>query len=121
MPESTPLPRPRNSLVELANIVIDNLIKGLGTELTIKAATAYAPWLKWPIIRNIFRQIVTFVHNHLDIFAKRYVDILIIRYQNDARRADYDEALEKIKEPGATDEDIRKAKEAIDSIVRRAK
>jgi hypothetical protein len=118
MPDKT-LPRPKKTLVGLINVVLDNLIKGLGADLAIAAGVAYAPFLGWPVINFIFRQSVHALASSLNTSIKQNLDNIIIRFQNDARKAEYDKAIEEIKKPGASEDDIRKAREAMDRLIRR--
>ena len=110
---------PSFPLVDIANLVLDTLIKGLGEDAAIAAATAYAPWLALPIINWIFKQIVSVAANALDTQLKAGVDIVIIRFGNDIRKKEYDAALEPVKAGKATPDEIQKARDAIDALVHR--
>lgn len=105
--------------LDVINSVIDTLIKGLGVESAISAATVYAPWLSLPVISWLFRQLVEAVASRIDAGLKTEIDNIIIRVQNDIRKGAYDDAIEKIKNPGASEEDLEAARRAIDALVRR--
>ncbi len=115
----TPLPAPKNSLVELVNIILDNLIKGIGVSVVVGEATLYAPWLGLPVIRYLFKGLVDFLAGYVDTFAVRNVDIILIRFQNDDRKVDYDDAIARINRPGATPDDIQEARDALRRLVNR--
>jgi len=121
------LPQPKNSLVDVANAVIDALVLGLGVDAAIAAGVAQAPWLAWPIISYIFQQIVTSMAESLDVHLKNTADIVIIRFQNDVRKIEYDSAIDQMKtvmdDPEASDAQkqsaIDAAKNAIRALVNR--
>lgn len=113
------LPAPTNKWVSLIKVILDNLIDGAGVEITISAATAYAPWLAWPVISTIFRSIISNVADYLDLNAFKVLAKFTIRLQGDARRKDLDNAVAIIKKPGATAKEIQDAKDAIDRLVNR--
>jgi hypothetical protein len=117
----TQLPAPENKAVSLVNIIIDGLIKGFGVEVIYTLAVAEAPWLGLPFIGYIFKLILNKFAASLDANLKRNIDIVIIRFQNDARKAEYDSAIEKLKKPEVTDAELQAAKDAIDKLVHRAK
>ena len=113
------LPAPKNALVSVINAILDALIKGLGANMAYAAAVAEFPLLGAPIIGYFFRMFIDHLASSIDNNLKINADIIIIRFQNDARKADYDSAIAKIKLPGATDAEIKAAKDAIDRIVSR--
>lgn len=123
----TPLPAPKNRLVEIVNLVLDQLIKGLGADAAIAAAIAHEPWLAIPIIKWIFTGIVHAVAAAFDTNAKRFVDIWIVRFQDGAKKAEYDKEMGKFK--GVVDDETKTpaeraqarkdASDAIDRIVHR--
>lgn len=118
----TNLPAPTNWLVTLINGILDNLIKGLGVDIAYGAAVAQVPWLGAPVIGTIFRAILDRLASALDTNLKINADIVVIRFQNDARKGEYDAALKPIQQTeNPTDAEIQAAKDAIDRLVRRAK
>ncbi len=116
------LPAPTNKLVDIVNTVLDVLLLGLGANAAITAATSAAPWLGLPIISWIFRQIVMAIADSLDTKLKASVDIIVIRFQNGVRKAEYDDAINQMKtamdNPGVSDADKQKAIDAAKAAVR---
>lgn len=112
---------PVNRWVGLINIILDNLIKGFGAKFTVAAATNYAPWLGFPIIRDIFGKSIELLANSVDTVVKNNADIVVIRFQNDLRKTVYDTNIGIIQNPGASNEDIKNALQAIDGLINRNK
>lgn len=115
----TQVDAPKNQLVSGINIVLDTLIKGLGVDVAYSLVVAQVPWLALPIVSSIVRWILNSIASSLDTNLKINVDIVVIRYQNDLRKTEYDSAIAKIKQPGASDAEIKAAKAAIDQLVSR--
>jgi hypothetical protein len=115
----TPLPAPTNALVNLLNIIIDGLIKGLGKDIVIAEAIAYQPWLGWPVIHDMFSAVVGQIADYVDVLVKRNVDTIVIRFQNDNRKTEYDSEIAIINSGTATAQDIANAEAAIIRLVNR--
>lgn len=112
---------PKNTFVSVVNAILDTLIKGLGVDLAVSAAIVEAPFLGLPVIKDIFRWIIGMFADNLDTNLKVNVDIIIIRLQNDARKAEYDKAMEPIRAGNPSETDIQNARDAINRIVSRSK
>lgn len=112
---------PTNKVVTVLNAVLDALIMGLGVEAAVLAATSQVPLLGLPIIKDLLRFAISKFADSLDTRIKVNLDNIIVRFQNDARKADYDKALEPLKKGTPTSEQIQTAKDNIDSIVRRSR
>jgi predicted MarR family transcription regulator len=118
--EDVPLPKPDNRVLSVIKIVLDALIKGLGVEFAITAATAKFPWLGLPVIRSLFKWLVQTIAAVIDERAYNYTAVLVIRFQNNLRRDDYERAIRELifyMKP----EDLENAKKAIDRLVNRSK
>ena len=116
------LQAPVNRLVGIVRIVLDHLITGLGASLAIAAATAYAPWLAWPFIRQIFGAMVNHFALVLDQDSFKLAAKFIIRFQNEGRLKEFQTAMEPFFKPEPpSEEEIKKAKDAIDRLVHRAR
>ncbi len=115
-----PLPAPQNKFVEVLNRILDTLIKGLGADMAIAVAIAEAPWLGWPVVTELFRYFIRRLSLSIDDTIKKNADIIVIRFQNDIRKAEYDSAIEPIKNGNPTPEEIKRAEDAIDRIISRA-
>jgi len=103
------------------------LILGLGTTLVVQNAIAILPILGLPFIRTIFSSIVSALSSSLDSNIKKNLNIVVIRWQNDQIKKEYDEIINKIREHDEgkvlSEEEYRreleKAKSAIDNLVNR--
>ena len=115
------LPAPTNDLIHTVNAVIDYLVEGLGADAAITIAETQQPWLKTPFINWMFRGVVVQLAASLDLSLSNKIDKVIIRYQATSLKKEYDQAIEKIKKPGVTNEEIQKAKDSIDAIVNRSR
>lgn len=115
----TQAPAPQFILVTIFNTVCDVLIQGLGETAAVAAATTYAPWLALPIISWIFKSLVSYLANALDTNLKNSVDIVLIRFGNDARRAAYEEALKPIRSGNPSPQEIQNAKDTLDRLIHR--
>ena len=115
------LEAPKNHLVSVMNAVFDALIKGLGVEVAYAAAVAQMPFLGVPIVCTLFRYVLTQIASVFDDGLKKNADIIVIRIQNDARKAEYEAAIKPLKSGHATDADLKAARDAIDNIVNRSR
>jgi hypothetical protein len=111
------LPAPKNKLVEIVNNFFDFLIKGLGADFAIAYMKLQVPWLNWPIVKDFFEAGVRYLDDQLNTSIKQNVDIVVIRFQDDAKRADYDTAIEEAKKSGVSNA----TKDSIDKLIRRNK
>ena len=112
------LKKPTNGLVDFINGFFDLLLKGVGERALFVYVTAQMPFLGLPVVSYFVRAAIARLASVLDAGLKNNVDIVVIRYQNDARRAAYDAALAPIKQGEFDDKQLQKAKEAIDKLVR---
>lgn len=106
------LPAPKNGFLAAVFTAIDILVLGLGETAAASAAVAACPWLGWPIINSIFKGVLGNVAKALDESLKIRLGKVIIRFQNDGRKDEYDKEVERFKEtlkPGASKEDHDKA------------
>lgn len=116
---------PTNSLVSTLNKVIDFLIKGVATQTVIALAVAEQPWLGWLIINDIFTYYVNKLAASLDLSLKNGIDIVIIRFQNNEIKSDYDKSLKDLDQAIKNGEDhdkaLQDAKDAADKLIHRSK
>lgn len=115
------IPAPTNKFLKVMNVIFDSLIEGAGVDLAIAEAEALVPWLTLPIISSIFKQLMRWTATFLEEFAKRNVGKIVIRFQNDARKAEYDSQIEIIKKPGVLPSEVQKARDAMDLLIQRGK
>ena len=108
-------------MVSVINAVLDALIKGLGVDAAVTAATTQAPWLALPIVSSVFKYLVGLVAGQLDDLIKKNVDIIVVRVENDMAKVAYDEAIKPVIAGGPTDAELQAAKDAMDKLVHRAK
>jgi hypothetical protein len=112
---------PTNKLVTVINQVIDYFIKGFGVDFVYAYLTAQFPFLAWPFFSYILKQALTYIAAGFDTGLKNNVDVIVIRYQDDALKDDYDKAIQTIQTPGATSDQINSGFDAIDAIIHRSK
>ena len=108
-------------------MVLDILIKGLGTQAAITAGLAAEPWLNLPIAKWFFVNLVKLAGAALETVIKRNVGNIIIRWQGDSRKDAYDKVLEEFKEstaPGVSKEEhakkLQAARDAIDRVINKS-
>jgi hypothetical protein len=124
----TKLEAPVNKLVSIINSTVDQLILGVGEKVVISQLTAISPWLGLPVISTIFSIFVSTLAKALDNGLKINIDILVIRFQNDARKKDYENTIEQLKVTTATstskeehEKALKAAREAMDKLINRNK
>lgn len=124
----TNLEAPKNRLIDIINTVMDQLILGVGEKVVISQLTALQPWLGLPVISTIFSLCVSTAAKALDNGLKINIDILVIRFQNDSRKSDYEKAIEKLKIETAAakskeehEKALKAARDAMDKLINRAK
>lgn len=115
------LPAPTDKLVSIFKVVLDNLVEGLGVDAVIAAATVEAPILAEPFFKQIFRFIIEKLAQVVDENLFKLGAKIIIRIQNEGRKEEFDTAMEPILNPGASADEIKRAKDAIDKLVNRNK
>lgn len=114
------LPAPSNPAVSKLNQVLDALVSGLGAQAAYLLLVAQVPWLGLPVISSLTRMLLGWLADSLDSSLKRYADIIVIRFQNDARKAEYDQAMQAIQAGAPSEAEVAAAKAAIDALVSRA-
>lgn len=122
------LEAPKNTLITIINETMDQLILGVGEKVVIAQLTALHPWLGLPVISTIFSVCVFSAANALNSGLKNNIDIIVIRYQNDARKKEYENAIEKLKLETAAaksneerEKALKAAKAAMDRLINRNK
>ncbi len=113
------LPAPKNKFVEVTRLVLDGLIEGLGVEAVVAAASAAAPFLNTPIIRNIFRWVVEQLAEVINENLFKWGAKLIIRIQGDSRKDKFNESVLPIIQGVATDEEVQRARDAAIDVIHR--
>ncbi len=112
------VPAPKNDLVTAINSVIDILIKGLGADAAYAAVVAQVPWLGLPVISYFVKLVINHLAGAIDTNLKINIDIIVIRYQNQSLKEQYDKALESLKTKlEVSDEELKAAKLAIDHLI----
>lgn len=119
---SKSLPAPRNPVISIVKTVLEKLIEGLGVDAAIAAATFKAPFLRLPVVKQFFRFLVEQIAEEIDANMFKFAAKMIIRIQNEGRKSEFDEAMKPFNKPeGPSADEIQKAKDAIDRIVRRSR
>lgn len=127
MPDTT-IAAPTNKLVDIINTVVDQLVLGVGEKVVIAQLTILQPWLGLPVIKWIFSVFVSSLAKSLDSGLKKNIDIVVIRFQNDSRKKEYEKAIEVLKADTANsstkeehDRALKAAREAMDKLINRNK
>lgn len=122
------VPDPTNRLVKIINVVTDTLILGVGEKVAIAEAVALQPWLGLPVISFFFARLVSIFAKALDAGLKKNIDIMVIRFQNDHRKNEYEEAIAKLQKDVATSASkeehakaLQNAKDTMDKLINRNK
>jgi len=110
---------PKNKAIEVVKVVLEKLIEGAGVDIAIAAATANAPFLATPIIKNIFRWMVEKLASVIDENLFKFSVKLIIRVQSSERKQEFNDAIIPIVQGEPTDEEIQKARDAADRLIER--
>ena len=114
---------PGNNALTVIDDILNGLIISVGVEAAIVAATAQLPWLSLPIISGLFRWVVTNVAGKVFRAIKPYVDIQVIKFENDEEREAYTSAVAALKDAQLKgDEDAKQkalaaAKAALDKLI----
>jgi hypothetical protein len=116
---TTPIPAPRNKALEVIDIVLDNLIEGLGVEVAISAATVAWPFLATLIVRQIFRFMVEKLAWFIDDRAFKLAIKIVIKIQSTERKKEFNESIQPIIAGAPTPEEIERARRAADRLIER--
>ncbi len=114
-----PIPAPRNKAIEVCEIVLDNLVEGVGVDATIAAATTAAPFLGTPVVRGVFRWSVEFTANFIDERLMKLAIKAVINIQSKARKKEFNASLLPIIAGSPTPEEIKRARDAADRLIER--
>jgi len=121
------LPAPKNRLTALINKILDGLIKGLGATAIIADCEAAEPWLKLPVISWMFQGTIKIAAGETDEVLAKNIDVVTIRFQDNANLGAYNTIIAPIKNPPAgitpaqQAANLAAAKAAIDALVNRNK
>lgn len=118
------IPAPKRHLLSFFATAVDAIVMGLGTDAVIAAATAEAPWLDYPIIKELFRWLVeNYLTGWVNETIRRNGGNLIIRLTGDYNKAAVDASREEFKNvldnPEATYDEKRAAFEKLKADAKR--
>lgn len=91
-----------NGAVSVADAILHALIYDVAVNAAIAAATAYMPWLGWPIISTLFRFFVTKFTDVFYVQLEKTMSFSIINFQTQAEQTAYDKAVNDFKAAHAT-------------------
>ena len=114
-----PIPAPKNRAVDAAKVVLNALIEGVGVDLAVAAGISAWPFLGSPVLKTLFRWGVEWLAKEFDENLFKFSMKLIIRIQSDARKDQFNKALQPIIGGSPTDEEIQKARDAADRLIER--
>jgi len=106
------LPAPTNKLLDVVDGIVNDLICGLGVDAVMTAIVAEAPWVKIPILNQIVRYFIEKIAKKLFLTIGPFIDFKIIKFQNDAHKAAYDQAVIEFKKALVTGVDSDEFKKA---------
>ena len=115
-----PLPAPKNTPLEILNIVLDVLLKGLGADAAIVAAQTAFPVLGLPVVGWLFSAFVRRLAASLDLTLQKQLDVVLIRYQGGAKKAAYDKVLSNFKTQMSGQPTPQEKSDAIKSAIKAA-
>lgn len=114
-----PLPAPPNRFINVAKIVIDNLVEGLGADLAVTAAVTAEPWLATPIVNYFFTWVVGIFAQAIDADITKIAIKAIIRIQSLELKTEFNDAVQPIIDGSPTDAEIQAARDAADHLIER--
>lgn len=101
--------------------MIDLAVKGVAAPAIVTVVTAAQPWLGVPVISWLFSNLVGSIAARMSTALEENIDAIVIQFQDDDRKEDYDNALAKANAAGASPADIQAAFSAIDNLVHLSK
>lgn len=119
----------KSGFLAAVNLALDKLVNGLGVNAAIAAGISAAPFLGWPILKNIFGWGVATIGMTVAEYLTKRIDGIIIQVEGRIKDKAYQDAINEMKkiisDDNATPEQkevaIEDAKKAIDSIVQKFK
>lgn len=122
------IPAPTNSATNLVSFIVDQLVLGVGEKVVIAQARAALPFLNLPVISWFFNMFVGKLAKALDLGLKNNINIIVIRFQNDARKEAYETAITKLEASTANavskeehEKALKEARDAMDRLINRNK
>lgn len=108
---------PTNPALDVIDGIIHGIIYDIGVEGIMVDLIAAQPWLGLPLVRNIVRLLLNMFAGKLYRKIAPFVDAKVIKFQNEAQRKSYDDAIAAlIVANNAGDVDaIEKAKDKVKS------
>lgn len=115
------IPAPTNKVVRAIEIVLDTLIEGLGPEVAYRLLVLEFPVVGAPFLGLLTKFAIDSLAKYLNKHGTRLATIMVIRFQNDIRKAEYEAALVPIRRGDYSEAELAAARAAIDRLVRRSK
>jgi hypothetical protein len=115
--------RPSNPILDATDIIQTTLIMGIGVRGAVAAAQVQYPFLKLPIISQIFSLLVGYIGKEFLGSTKPYVNTKIIAFQNAKQQRAYEESIAKLKaaqqseDPDAHQKALEQARADIDRLI----
>lgn len=113
------LPQPANKAIEVTKTILEKLIEGVGVDVAVGAAIAIEPALAHPFLKFILNFVVGKIAAYIDKNLFNFAVHLIIRAQSDARKEEFNSAIQPIIQGSPTDAEIKAARDAADRLIER--
>jgi hypothetical protein len=107
---------PKNPIIDTVNRAIDALAMEVAYNLAVQGLEAEAPWLKLPVIRQVFEFVTKTVFEKTSQNLQIAADFAIIDAQASAEKKACSEAVKLIKE-APTDANKQKFKDAYAKLI----
>lgn len=111
------LPAPTNKGLSLLALVLNALIEDLGENAAIAAGYAELPWLKTPIISNLYEFGVKKLAIALDETLYMSIGKGVLKFQSKERNAKYEKDFEAIGAGTATPEQVQQAGDDASALI----
>lgn len=103
---------PKNTAVDAAEAIIRDVIMGTALNAAILAAEAEAPWLRLPVIKQVFEGSVALAFKYVSKYLSLAAAFTIIDTQVHAEAKSYQEAVAAAR-TAKTPEELEAAKNAM--------
>jgi hypothetical protein len=90
------IPAPQNEAANTANRIIRSLVFDVALKSAKAALIVEAPWIAWPVVSQLFDFVMNALGERFYIAIAEHSTFLIIDLQTEAKRRQYDAAVEEL-------------------------
>lgn len=112
-----PLPAPTNKSLSFLGVILKVLIDDLGETAAIAAGYSAAPWLKTPVISQIYEKGVKMLAVAMDETLYMSVGNGLLKFQSKERNAKYEKDFGPISAGTATPDEVQQAGDDASSLI----